>query len=182
MRELTVLAEEILEPDETGPNQDEISQTHIQEAVSEGIAQPKVEGYHPEFGGTLRCLNCGSPIHWASDVCQNCLADPLKDRRENSRIIFRKTFVYDDFVAKFCNISRGGAQIKTKTPLSVGEFRRMAFHSDNSMLLLEGTVVYVHPLSGGDWLAGVKFTELTDRDAGLLNRLLCSHSIRRYPI
>jgi len=182
MGDLTVVAEEIVEPDETGPNQDGISQTDIQEAETEGIAQPEADGYHPKFGSTIRCLNCGSPIHWASEVCQNCLADPSKDRRENSRVIFRKTFVYDDLVAKFCNISRGGAQIKTRAPLSVGELLRMAFYWDNAMLVLKGTVVYVHPLSGGDSLAGVKFTELTDRDSGLLDRFLGSHSIQKYPI
>jgi hypothetical protein len=182
MGDLTVVAEEIVEPDETVPNQDGISHTDIHEAKTEGIAQPEADGYHPGFGSTRRCLHCGSPIPWASEVCQNCLADPSKDRRENSRMVFRKTFVYDDLVAKFCNLSRGGAQIKTRASLSVGELLRMAFYCDNAMLVLKGTVVYVHPLSGGDSLVGVKFTELTDRDSGLLDRFLCSHSIQKYPI
>jgi len=182
MRELTVVAEEIVEPDETGPHEDGISQTYPQEAETEEIAHPKTDEHRREFGITLRCLHCGSPVHWASEACQNCLADPTKDRREDCRINFRKTFLYDDFVAKFCNISRGGAQIKTRAPLSLGELLKMAFYWDNAMLVLKGTVVYVRPLSGGDSLAGVRFTELTDRDSELLDRFLCSHSIQKYPI
>lgn len=182
MRELTVVAEEIVEPDETKSHQDGISHTEIQEAKTEGMAELEADGYHPGFGSTRWCLHCGSPISWASEVCENCLADPTKDRREDSRISFRKTFVCDDLVAKFCNISRGGAQIKTRVPLSLGEPLKMAFYWDNAMVILKGTVVYVHPLSGGDSLAGVKFTELTGRDSELLDRFLCSHSTRKYPI
>jgi len=181
MSELIVLAEQIIEPGETKPNNDGISQTHIQEIGSEGIAQPKVDGYMAQVRTGLRCLNCGSPIHWASDICENCLADPLKDRRENARINLRKTFVYDDLLAKVCNISRGGVQIKTGSSLSVGEFRTIAFSLENGMLVFEGIVVYVQTLSGSDLLAGIRFTELTDRNSGLLNRLVCSHSIRRNP-
>jgi len=182
MEDLTILAEKIMEWDGTGPNQDGISDTDIQEAKTEGMAQPEADGYHPKFESTFRCQHCGSPTPWASEVCENWFADPSQDRRENSRISFRKTFVYDDLVAKFCNISRGGAQIKTRTSLSVGELLRMAVSWNNAMLVLKGTVVYVHPLSGGDSLAGVKFTELTVRDSGLLDRVLCSHSTRKYPI
>ena len=182
MIDLTVLAEETMdESDETTPNQDKTSQTYIQEAGTEEIAQPKMHRYVTEVEGTLRCLNCGSPIHWASDVCENCLVNPLRDRRESARISFRKTFVHDDLLAKFCNISRGGAQIKTRTSLSVGEFRKMAFSLGNAILVLKGTVVYVHSLSGGDLLAGIKFTELADRDLGLLNLILCSPVTQRYP-
>jgi hypothetical protein len=106
--------------------------------------------------------------------------DQILERRGNARINLRKTFVYDDLLAKVCNISRGGVQIKTGSSLSVGEFCTIAFSLENGMLVFEGIVVYVRTLSGSDLLAGLKFAKLSNKHSGVLNRFLYWHSTKKH--
>jgi len=115
-----------------------------------------------EVDDHIYCVNCSNLVHWASNVCENCLCDPrrkkspergqtvasnflsegnhpYKERRATPRIKTRKTFLHDGFLAKIQNISQGG-----------------------------------NSLSDADLLAGVKFAELSDRDSLLLRRFLDS--------
>jgi hypothetical protein len=65
-------------------------------------------------------------------------------------------------------------QIKTKTSLSVGEVFKLAFSLEDGIARFGGIVVYAQSLSNGNLLAGVRFSDLSPRDAGLLNRFLRS--------
>ncbi len=140
--------------------------------------QPRVgNGNHSYY---IVCLRCGGLVHWTASVCENCLANPLKERRGTLRFNWRKTFIHDDLLATVCNISGGGVQIKTKTSLSIGRVLKMAFSLEEGMIRFYGTVVYSQSLSNGNWLAGVKFDSLLERDARLLDRFLASrrgHSV-----
>jgi len=152
----------------------------------------------------IRCINCGNLVHWASSVCENCLADPrrklvsekarnkgrtllketshlIKERRKTPRIRMRKTFLHDGFQATIQNISREGIQIKTKTPLAVGEAITIALVLENSIVRLNGTVVYLRPISDGYVLAGLQFFEISDENARVLNRFLDSQSLKSVP-
>lgn len=143
----------------------------------------------------IRCLNCGSFVHWTSSLCEKCLADPLKktdsqkseeiartflrevnesveDRRRAPRIRIRKPITYDTLEAMICNISRGGVQIKAKESQSVGKKIRIALPLEEGSLMLGGIVVYAHPSAGGESLAGVQFSEISDEDSRLLKRFL----------
>jgi len=122
----------------------------------------------------LRCLRCGDLVHWTSSVCKKCLANPLQERRETPRIRFQKTFVHDGLFATILNIGVGGVQIKTKTSLSVGEVLKLAFSLEDGIARFGGIVVYAQSLSNGNLLAGVRFSDLSPRDAGPLNRFLRS--------
>ncbi len=145
----------------------------------------------------IRCLTCDSLVHWTSHLCENCLADPRKtvsekgekvarevlmkpvyrtnERRKSSRIKMGKTFFYDGLRGTIQNISRGGLQIMTKTPLSVGKPIRMAFNLENAFGRFVGSVVYAQPLSDGNLLVGVEFTRLSDKGLQLLKGFLDVH-------
>jgi diguanylate cyclase (GGDEF)-like protein len=160
----------------------------------------------------LRCLTCGSLVYWASSLCEKCLADPIRkkssgqgleraigfprkkpnkpmDRRKKRRVMVRKTFMYDGLVAKILNISRGGAQIKTKTPLSVGEGLNMAFTLEDGIVRTCGIVVYVRPVADGYFLAGIEFVDVSDEGSRRFDRFfdysqpkICNDSpFRRHP-
>ena len=150
-----------------------------------------------EVDDHIYCVNCSNLVHWASNVCENCLCDPrrkkspergqtvasnflsegnhpYKERRATPRIKTRKTFLHDGFLAKIQNISQGGIQMKTRTSLPVDKIVKMAFSLGDGIGRFAGSVVYAHSLSDADLLAGVKFAELSDRDSLLLRRFLDS--------
>jgi diguanylate cyclase (GGDEF)-like protein len=143
----------------------------------------------------IRCLTCGSLVDSASPVCANCMADPRRktssetdeniareslkestypytDRRKTPRIQMRKTFLYDGLQATIHTISQGGAQLKTKASLSVGESIKLAFPLENGMTRFVGSVVYRRVLSGGSLLVGIQFTQIPHHDRLLLNRFI----------
>ena len=147
----------------------------------------------------IRCVNCASLVHWASSVCESCLADPRRkmlsekgqdrtsklvtestrpatERRKTPRIRMRKTFLHDGFQATIQNISQEGIQIKTRTPLAVGDAISLALVLENNILRLNGTVVYLRPISGGYSLAGLSFFDVSDDNYRILNRFLGSQS------
>ena len=146
----------------------------------------------------IRCLNCGGLVHWASNMCESCLCDPRKkrdsekswetaerilkkenhlhnERRATPRIKLRKTFLYNGFLAMIQNISQGGIQMRTKTSLPVGKTVKMAFSLGDGIGRFGGSIAYARSLSDANLLAGVKFTELSDKDSRLLRRFLDSH-------
>lgn len=147
----------------------------------------------------IRCLSCGSLVHWTSSLCENCLADPLKrtdsrkareiaraflrevgqsveDRRRAPRIRIRKTITYDSLQAIIRNISRGGAQIRTRDSLSLGKMLKIALPLEDGKVTLGGVVQYVQPSPDGDLLAGVQFLEISDEESWLLNGFIESLS------
>lgn len=134
-------------------------------------------GHHEHH---IHCLRCGRLVHWTSSVCENCLTDPIKDRRGAPRVNFRRTFMHNGFLATVQNISGGGVQIKTGTALSVGEELKIAFSLEAGMLSFGGIIVYAQSLSDGNWLAGVAFTDLSDKDSELLKRFLDSHLLKKH--
>jgi diguanylate cyclase (GGDEF)-like protein len=150
----------------------------------------------------IRCLSCGSLAHWASPLCENCLADPrkkpvseksqglgwtfpkkaphpVKDRRKAPRMRISKTFLHDGLQATIQNVSREGIQIKTRAPLSVGEPLTIALALERRILRFGGTIVYVSPLPDGSTVAGLRFFEISGDDAILLNDFLDSHLPKR---
>lgn len=150
---------------------------------------------------TIRCLNCGNPVHWASTTCDQCLGDPLRktdskksdeiastflrkgsptfeDRRESPRIRIRKNIVHDSLNATIHNISWGGVQIKTEASLSVGSMLNIDVPLEGDETKLGGVVVYVQSLPEGGALAGIRFSEISREDSRLLNLFLDHHSLR----
>jgi len=150
----------------------------------------------------IRCLSCGNLVHWAASICESCLADPrkkivsedgrpvttfipttpipsIKDRRTAPRIIVRKTFLHDGLQATIQNMSREGIQIKTKTPLSVGDRLTIALTLENSIVRFGGIVVYVRSLSDGSSLAGLRFVTISDEDTEVLEGFLDSRLLKR---
>lgn len=138
--------------------------------------QSHPEAYVPKARHTIRYLNCGSPVGLMTSTCETCLSDPFKDRRGNRRTSFRKTFMYDGLIATIHNISRGGIQIKTNAVLRIGQELKIGFSLDGGMVKVRGTIVYVQSLSHGKMLAGIEFSELSEKDSELLNRFLNSCS------
>lgn len=149
----------------------------------------------------IRCLNCGGLAHWAASICENCLADPrkktvsekgqkiageflkapthsTKDRRKTPRISMRKTFLYDGLQATIQNVSREGIQIRTKTPLAVGDALTIALALENSILRFGGIIVYVRRLSDGYSLAGLQFFEIPGGNTEALNGFLDAHLVK----
>ncbi len=149
----------------------------INRSISKELVQHELEGEVGKDNGVIRCLSCGSVVHWTSSTCEVCLSDPMRDPRETTRISFRKTFIHDDLVATIQNVSQGGIQLKTRTALSIGEIVSIALHVENGIVRLCGTVVYSRSLSGGDLLAGIKFHRLSHRDSELWKRFLCNRSL-----
>lgn len=132
-----------------------------------------VRGYQ-RITSSIRCFHCGCPVHWTSVICEKCRSNPFKERRVTPRINFRKTFLYDGLVATVHNISEGGVQIKTQTPLPVGEEFRIAFSLGHGIARFDVTVVYVRSLSKGNVLAGLKLVNLPTRQAERLQDFLDS--------
>lgn len=150
---------------------------------------------------TIRCLNCGNPVHWASTTCENCLADPLRktdsgkgqeiarsllrelspahdDRRKSPRIRVRETIQHDSIEATIHNISWGGVQIKTETSLSVGSMLNIALPVQGGTEKLRGLVVYAQSLPDGGSLAGIQFSEISNEVSRALNLFLDHHSLK----
>ncbi len=88
--------------------------------------------------------------------------------------------MHNGFLATVQNISGGGVQIKTGTALSAGEKLKIAFSLEAGMLSFGGIIMYAQSLSDGNWLAGVKFTDLSDKDSKLLKRFLDSHLFKKH--
>jgi hypothetical protein len=84
----------------------------------------------------------------------------------------RKTFLHDGFQATIQNISRDGIQIKTKTPLSVGDSFTIALALENGIVRFGGTIVYLKSLSDGSSLAGMQFFEISEDNTRTLNAFL----------
>lgn len=168
---------------------------------SKESGQPQLEVDLGKDNYYIRCLNCGNLVHWASSVCENCLADPrkkmvsekdqniakgflkkphhpIKEQRKTPRIMIRKTFLHDGLHATIQNISQGGIQIKTKTSLSVGEALNIALVLENKIVRFSGIIVYVRSLSDGNSLAGLRFLEISDEDTRLLNFFVNSHVLK----
>ncbi|NIO04880.1 MAG: diguanylate cyclase [Proteobacteria bacterium] len=150
---------------------------------------------------TIRCLNCGNPVHWSSTTCDKCLADPLQktdsrkaqkiastylreasssyeDRRGSPRIRIRETITHDNIQAVLHNISWGGIQIKTEASLSIGRRLNVALPLEGEDAKLGGVVVYVQPIPDGGSLAGIKFSKTSKEDSRLLNLFLDHHSLK----
>jgi len=146
---------------------------------------------------SIRCLSCGTLVRRAPSICEDCLVDlrkktgsekgpnmagkvlkktprAPKDRRKSPRVNIRKTFLHDGLQATIQNISREGIQIKTKTPLSVGEAFTIALALENTIVRFGGIIVYVRFLSDGNSLAGLRFLEISDEDTRTLNCFLDS--------
>jgi len=146
---------------------------------------------------SIRCLSCGTLVRRAPSICENRLADLRKrtgsekgqnigekvlkkpprsgkDRRKSPRVNIRKTFLHDGLQATIQNISREGIQIKTKTPLCVGEAFTIALALENTIVRFGGVIVYVRSLSDGNSLAGLRFLEISDEDTRTLNCFLDS--------
>lgn len=170
-----------------------------EKAKTKGLGQPQLEIGIEKDDHCIRCLNCGSLVHWTSSMCENCLADPLKktdskksqeiaraflrevsqsveDRRRSPRIRVRKTIKQDSLVATIHNISRGGLQIETRKSLSVGHILNIALPLEGDDAKLNGVVVYVQSLSDGGSLAGIQFSGISNEDSRLLKRFLDHHS------
>jgi len=134
----------------------------------------------------IRCLNCDHLVHWAADVCENCLANPRKkeapvisekqiaellghgsdaNRRRSPRVKLQKTFMYDGFQATIVDIAQGGVQIKTRTPLSVGQVVRFAFTLPDRLIRFEGKVVHTRLATGGNVIAGIAFEKISEDHA-----------------
>ena len=143
----------------------------------------------------VRCVNCGSFIHWASNICEICLCDPRKmrraersqeminnflkqgthscqERRASPRIRMQRTFLHDGFLATVQNISQGGVQISTQESLVIGKTVRMAFPLKQGIGRFIGSIIYVSPLSDAYFLAGLKFSKLSHKDFALLKSYL----------
>jgi diguanylate cyclase (GGDEF)-like protein len=155
----------------------------------------------PKDSSFMRCQSCGNLLSAGSSVCKNCMADPRvkpvseknqtppgdsgkeppqspKDRRRSPRIQIKKTFLHDGFQATIQNISREGIQIKTRTPLSVGEPLTIALALDNTIVRFGGIIVYVRSLSDGHCLAGLRFLEISDQDTRTINCFLDSQVLK----
>ena len=149
----------------------------------------------------IHCVNCGSLVHWASWVCENCLADPRKkvviaksrnrsgslppeiarsekERRRSPRVRLKKTFLHDGFQATIQNMSREGIQIKTRMPIAVGDMLTIALVLDNHIVRFNGTVVYLRPLSDGHSLAGLRLFDISEENSRILARFLDTHSLK----
>ncbi len=172
---------------------------------SKDLAFPQLEVDLSRDNYYIRCLNCGGLVHWASSMCEYCLTDPrrktdrergkrisgsshdkaahpFQDRRKSPRVKVKKTFLHDGFQATIQNVSREGIQIKTNTPLSVGEPLTIALAFEKHILKFGGTIVYVKPLSDGSSVAGLRFFEISDEDTHLLNSFLDSFLSKKSPI
>lgn len=166
-----------------------------EKAKSKGLEPRQLQIGIEKDNHYIRCLNCGSRVHWTSSLCEKCLADPLaktdsqksqeiarvflremgesvEDRRRAPRIRVRKTIMYESLQATIYNISRGGVQIRTQESQSVGETVRIVLPLENSDLALGGVVVYAQPPAGAGSLAGVQFSKISDEDSRLLKRFL----------
>jgi hypothetical protein len=145
----------------------------------------------------IRCINCGSLVHWEQNVCECCLSDPRKirgpgrpqqtapsyrkdedyrcfERRVDPRVRIHKTFLHDGFLATIQNISQGGVQIKTKESIRVGRTIKTAFTMNGGIVKPLGLVMYVHLLPGPDRLVGLRFVKLSHNDLVLLRCFLDS--------
>jgi diguanylate cyclase (GGDEF)-like protein len=152
----------------------------------------------------IHCVNCGNLVHWASWVCENCLADPRKkvvidkgrmtpgppsreppgldqERRRSPRIRVKKTFLHDGFQATIQNMSQEGIQIKTRSPIAVGDMLTIALVLENSIVRFNGTVVYLRPLSDGYSLAGLRLSDISDENSRIISRFLNVHSVKVEP-
>jgi two-component system cell cycle response regulator len=149
----------------------------------------------------IHCVNCGNLVHWASWVCESCLADPRKkvaieksrersgpllreiirtekERRRSPRVRLKKTFLHDGFQATIQNMSQEGIQIKTRMPIAVGDMLTIALVLENNIVRFNGTVVYLRPLSDGHSLAGLRFFDISDENSRILSRFLETHSLK----
>jgi two-component system cell cycle response regulator len=171
-----------------------------EKSKSKGLEYPLLKVARRDDHHYIRCLNCGHRVHWTSSVCQNCLADPLRktdsqrsqeiartlfrevhpsleDRRRSPRIRIRKTIMDERLQATIHNISLGGAQIETERLLTVGKVLHMALPLEGEDVRLSGVVVYVQSPASGGSLAGIQFSEVSDKDSELLKRFLDVHSL-----
>jgi len=155
---------ETREPPQVEPGVGTIAEDPIDQSSPKGDRQFHLEGYVPKARHAICCLNCGSPVSLTTSVCERCRSDPFTDR------------MYDGLIATIHNISRGGIQIKTNAPLHAGQDLKIGFSLDGGIVKLRGTIVYCQSLSHGKVLAGVKFSELSEKDSELLNRFLTSCS------
>lgn len=172
-----------------------------EKSKSKGPGDAYLETETEKESHTIRCLNCGNPVHWASTTCDKCLGDPLRktdlkksdeiasnflrkgslafeDRRTSPRIRIRKNIVHDSLKATIHNISWGGVQIKTEASLSVGSMLNIDVPLEDDETKLGGVVVYVQSLPEGGSLAGIKFSEISHEDSRLLNLFLDHHSLK----
>jgi diguanylate cyclase (GGDEF)-like protein len=169
---------------------------------AKGLDDSQVQIGMEENNHCVRCLNCGNLVHWTSSLCKNCLADPLRetdsqrgreiarsflkevhpsleDRRKSPRVRIRKPLVDDQLKAIIHNISWGGLQIRTETPLSVGGPIRIAFPVEGKDVKFGGIVVYVQSLTEGGSLAGIRFSEISEENSKLLKRFLDQQSSKK---
>jgi len=172
-----------------------------EKAKSKGLDDPQLQIGIEKDNHRIRCLSCGSLVHWTSSICKNCLADPLKrtdsqrgqeiartflrevhpsleDRRRSPRIRIRKTIMDDRLQATIHNISWGGVQIQTETPLSVGKMLSIPLRLEGDDTKFGGVVVYVQSLTEGGSLAGIQFSEISDQDSRILKRFLDHPSLK----
>ncbi len=107
-----------------------------------------------------------------------------QQQRQDERVTINKEFEsFDAFVAEYVsNISRSGAFIRSRQPLSVGTRINLRF----TILMDEietvegvGEVVRVHDDPPG---MGVVFTELSGFSQAVIERLLTARSKRQQPI
>ena len=141
----------------------------------------------------IRCVNCQNLVHWASLICENCLADPRKkeaaevstegiiqitgeglekERRKSPRVRLHKAFMYNGFQATIINIGRGGLQIKTRTPLSTGQAVTIAFPLSGRIINMEGKVAHTRLSSDGSLIAGLPFARISEDHASIIANFL----------
>jgi two-component system cell cycle response regulator len=165
---------------------------------AKGLENPQLKMGVEKDNHHVRCLSCGTLVHWTASICKNCLADPLKrtdpyrsqeivraffrevhpsldDRRRFPRIRVRGTVLDPRLPARVHNISWGGVQIETGTPVWIGKSLTLCLPVDDDEGEFKGVVVYVDASEGGS-VAGIQFSEISDHESKLLKRLLDIHS------
>jgi len=110
----------------------------------------------------------------ASEADQESEPTPSERKGRDERVTINKEFEsYDAFINEYVtNISRTGAFVRSKSPLSVGtkvNLRFTVIMDDIETIEGVGEVVRVHDDPPG---MGVVFTELSSYSKGLIDRLL----------
>ncbi len=95
-----------------------------------------------------------------------------KERRKSPRVRLHKAFMYNGFQATIINIGRGGLQIKTRTPLSVGQVVTVAFPLSGRIINTEGKVVHTRLSSDGSLVAGLPFDRISEDHASVVASFL----------